>query len=248
MRYVTLFLILITLIGCEKSQLPFYKGGEYLYFKDMSQTVSYSFPDDGKPSIHQTSILIPIALVGEADRLKTPLAYSIEFRAEDLKVIGKKGDLLKEQFSLQPGQQTDTLHLNIFRELPILDTALTIQIRLHPPPPYDADISLAGESLYTRSIDILIDDQYKRPESWSDYEPYFGSFSSKKMRVLAGLMGNDYSSEDFYDDLEYLYVVEQDVFVGIAESFVQYLTAQKEKGSPVLERNGKEMLAGPLMY
>lgn len=248
MKYVTFILFFMTLSACKKSQLPFYKGGEYLYFKDMSQTVSYSFADDGKPSIHQTSIQIPIALVGEADRLKTPLVYSIEFRAEDLKVIGKEGDLLKEQFSLQPGQQTDTLLLNIFRDLPILDTALTVQIRLYPPPPYDADISLGGELLYTRSFDILIDDQYKRPENWSDYEPYFGSFSSKKMRILAGLIGNDYSSEDFYNDLKYLYVVEQDVFVDIAESFVQYLKTQKDDGSPVLERNGKEMSAGPLMY
>lgn len=225
-----------------------YVGHQSLYFeKTWVGPVAYSFTQEAALVTEEVTIAIPIVMLGGTKGITKAITYTVSFATEDLEAFGRTKDMKGDTYQFKADELTDTLYVRGLRVPAMADTSIHAHMVLMAPAPYDADLDGAKTIGFFKRLDMVIEDVYRKPDSWDDLQPYLGEFSSKKMRVICReFIDHSYTGmeiELFLSDIK-LAGKQQ----GFGELLRNYLNAQREAGTPVLERDGTAMEAGPLMY
>lgn len=251
-KRVKILVMLLGLVSCRKQDLPLYQGPQSLCFvKTWDGNTAYSFVQNGTLATTEEQLHIPIFMVGGMKTTDTLINYQVEIETDNLTLIGEEGTgkIVRTGY-LDRKRMTDTLLLNIVRIPALADTDLLVHVKLMVAAPYNAVVEGADKLGFLRELDIIIDDMFPTPVNWQIPEQYLGTFSSKKMRIVSQKLTENYNLSGTWNEVrnEFNALINNGQGQEVGAMLYDFLEEQKRLGTRVLERNGQEMRAGPLMY
>lgn len=248
MKYFAFLIIMIGLGSCKKQELPLYQGGKSLAMeKNWSGEVAYSFARDATLETQEYQLVLPIVMIGGLSEITSPFEYQVQFEAHHFDWIPEIAVSRELTYSFSGSHLTDSIRITILRIPELADTSFNVQLKLVAPRPYDTPIAHAYSVGLYQELAFEIDDIYKEPLTWIYFEDFLGTFSSKKMRIICSeFIDHSYSQNQL--DVFFWNIAANGEEDKLGRMFRDYLNEKKAMGSPVLERNGEEMTAGPDVY
>ncbi|RQP15271.1 MAG: hypothetical protein EAS52_15735 [Parapedobacter sp.] len=228
--------------ACQPDELPVYSGEMAVVLeKNWNGAETFSFIQERLITDTAALVPVPIKWLGMADTSESArVDFQVVIESADLQVFGFEGTKHVIPYTFRRKQRTDTLWLNV-RRTPLLQDSL-----------FTCTVSIEGAGLnsfldsesggYFQRLEILVSDQFQRRDYWSSFESAFGTFSSRKFRVIAAWLNSlfGWPVYDIYLDLDDWVDPEE----GLGFSFQAYLDEQAAQGNPILERNGERMVSG----
>jgi len=210
--------------ACKKNDIPYYHGKQYIQFLDpYTDTMSVAF--FLTPLLDTLQVRIPVKYIGEQST--EDIAIGFEVNAKET-----TADADVYQFRSNPvlrkGLATDTLYLSVYKKQNLKGKEALLVIDLK-----QTDRLTVGETIKSRKV-LRLSDKITRPKWWDALieNTYLGKYSDKKYRTFIEVTGEG--------DLE-PYTIEQKRDLML--QFKYYLIDKVDKGTPVLEDDGKDMLS-----
>jgi len=210
--------------SCKKNDIPFYHGDQYIQFVDAyTDTMSVAF--FLAPKLDTLRVRIPVKYLGQQTTEDLPIAFEVN---------AKESTAASEFYSfrsnpvVRKGQATDTLYLDVYKKPALQGKETLLVIDLKP-----TDRLTVGETIKSRKV-LRLSDRITRPKWWDALieSTYLGKYSDKKYRTFIEVTKEG--------DLE-PYTIEQKRDLML--QFKYYLIEMRDKGTPVLEDDGKDMLS-----
>lgn len=226
-RFPILYIIFLSVlaVSCKKEQMKAYSSDHFLQFTQSETdtlTLSFFF-HAGKNDV---DVVMPVRLVGLMPEKN--LTYKIKVDAKATTAMPKNYSL-SEQFEFKTGQAIDSAFVTIHKSTELLTSEYMLALEI-----IAANDLLPGQSSHIRKI-IKINDKVSKPVWWNaDMDRfYLGNYSERKFRKFMEVTG--------VGNLNLLTPSEQRVQM---IKFKYYLIDMKAAGTPVLELDGSDMLAG----
>lgn len=267
MKKIRLLMILIPLlamlVGCEQDLMDF-KEENTIYFdvrrgnewRDSSFWARHYYTQiNFIDRVGDTAeVVLPVAISGQVTDY--PRSFVVEVVRDSSSAIEGVDFDFRREWTLPAGAAIGEVKLQVYRKDYLEDDFRTIVLRVkdneHFSTRLNFDQDLSGR-------DKLLDEDKKynpdprfhtveltlsvnKPEDWwgNDLPEYqleaqiFGAFTSKKYLLILKVL--NYTEDEFCEIIK-----SKDRARVVAEVFAKYLTAQFEKGEPVLEKDGRLM-------
>jgi len=215
---------------------------DYNYWNLYFDTARISF--GSRPDVTQDSVLLGVRISG--DTTATDRAFSLVVDKNASSAVAGRDYQLPDNNSLVIRRDSigAKFYVKIFKSAAILDTPLTLVLKLMPNNHFDTLITQQKEQyLYNNVIlnatrfRITIDNIIPEPDYWKNYVNFLGSYSQQKYLLL--LKVNGLTLTDAIGNLSVTY------FKGIASKVQAYLNQQAAAGNTILEKDGSPMVMGP---
>ena len=216
---------LLAAAACKKDNIDTYTGANFIQFEtpytDTLRVAFFLYPQEDV-----LSVKIPVAYIGQMTSEDTPIALAIN---KEETTLDADVYTLEATPTLKKGQAQDSILLEVQRSPKIKDKEFKLVIDLQA-----SDRLQVGETLNSRKV-IVVSDRIVRPQWWDATmeSSYLGKYSDAKYSKFIEVVGEG--------DLEKFSLAEQrDMML----QFKYYLIAQRDKGTPVKEADGSDMLNG----
>lgn len=246
---LVLFMVAGIFAACKKQQLLTYNAPDNIYFfykRSNLRMDSLDFSFAYSPlSVKDSIVKIPFAVTG------IPVSKDREFAvtvAADGTAKAGVNFVLPEKFVLGAGKLIDSFPVKLIRTADLQQNILSFKLNLVPNSNFQTDIkSIVGtlDSINTLAFKINISDVLTQGNYWTGvFNPYFGTFSVKKLRLLNGIAGMplDYVNTGIYD------LNLNARCAGWAITMSRYLKDQQKSGKPVYEEDGVTLIAMGVAY
>ncbi|HWW41014.1 DUF4843 domain-containing protein [Pedobacter sp.] len=249
-KIYTIFLLLLigsVMVSCKKG-LETYDGQASIYFanavesidkKPVSDSTVISFAFAGE-TVKDSVLKLVVRATGattSADRV-----YNLVIDPSSTLAKQQQYEILNQKFIIPANKVADTLRIRLKRTKEMQDKDFKLVLNLIENDQFKTLMqstvlnSSTGKKLsYIKQI-VWVNDILKQPKLWFDF--YFGTFSRKKIFLMAEVMNFNISELDTYDT-----PIAKVLYYG---GFMQrYLNEMKADGKTIYDEDGSEMTMGP---
>lgn len=190
MKYLTIFILLVLVLGCKKSEIPTYHGADgisfYISYFANPDSINYSFALQPAQKQRDT-VFIPMRLVGKPSA--NPRTFKL--RATDSSTARNNVDYILPNATL-PANQLSVNYPLIVLNSPEMKTT-TFKLMLEVAPGADLVAGAPGVaadlSANLKRMKVNITNQLIRPTYWDNLEFLFGTFSVVKFQFMIKVSG-----------------------------------------------------------
>lgn len=222
-RFIYIILIAVSFTSCKKQELKPYDSGQYIQFTSSGiDTALFSFLN--YPGATNVELTLPVMMTGF--KTTEDLNYKVVVDPKGTNAPAKNFSL-PSNFVFRAGRQVDSVRIILKNSAELQSNQYTLLVRLESTP----EIGI-GQTTFTYKY-IKFTDQVVKPVWWNDIMDRFGLglYTIKKYRLFIEVTGvGDLSRFSDARQLELMRI------------FKAYLGAEKDKGTPVLEADGTDML------
>lgn len=199
MKYIFYFsfcILAVFLQGCEEKVVMKYEDSGYLYFDDLEQkdSVLYSFFLEKDDKVRDT-VWVDVKVMGlTSGRDRVVRLVQLNSGELDAAEAGKHyiafdDPELQKWMKVEPGKTGMKLPVVILRDLSLKQQTVRILFGFK-------DNEFFGSGIENQEQFIIkITDQAEKPLNWSSWQPYFGDWSSIKMKFIINYVGyNEFES------------------------------------------------------
>lgn len=245
----TIILLLFTgsmIVSCKKG-LETYDGQPNIYFANATEvinkkaiadtsTISFAF---ARETVKDSVLKLVVKATGptaSADRI-----YNLIIDPSSTAVSSKHYEILNQKFVIPANKVQDTIRIR-FKRIPEMQTAdFKLVLNLVENDQFKTLMqstvlnSNTGKKLSFIKQTVWVNDILKQPKLWLDY--YFGTFSRKKIFLMADVMSFNIADLDTFDT--------PITKVFFYSRFMQrYLNEMKADGKTIYDEDGSEMTMG----
>lgn len=241
-------LVLFLFFACKKQNLQTYTITNNIYFADslgdqLLDTGFFSFAFS-PASLQDTTFGVGVYVTGgpvSFDRV-----FSVTADPSSSAVAGQEY-VMPDSCVFHAGHVKDTLYVTLLRAAVLQDSTFHLIVNLMPNKNFQTNIPLLydqfGDTLSGTSFKIGFNDILTAGPYWVGLiQPYFGTFSVKKVKLMnqaVGLPLDFWTSNVLHD----LYLTPECIYY--AQKFGKYLNAQAAAGNTVYEDDGTPMMMNP---
>lgn len=217
-------MLLMVFISCQKREISVYESGRYVQFtKVNTDTTNFSFFFYG--GRNEVTYAIPVKLIG------TMPSSNISYRIEvDEKISTAPSSIYSfdNNQSFRMGIAQDTVYITFKNQSDLLTNTYMLALKI-----VENNEVKPGQTNYSTRV-FKINDIVVQPSWWTGdmITRHLGVYSEKKFRVFMQATGEG--------DLSIFTPAEQRIHM---LKFKYYLIEQKDKGTPVLMEDGRDMLS-----
>lgn len=193
MKYIFYFSFSILIIffqSCEEKVVMKYEDSGYLYFDLLEQkdSVLYSFFLEKEDKVRDT-VWVDVKVMGlVSDRDRAVQAVQLNTGEADAAEAGKHyiafdDPELQKWMRIEAGKTGMRLPVVILRDLSLKQQTVRIQFGFKENEFFGSGIENQDQFI------IKITDQTEKPLNWSSWQPYFGDWSSLKMKFIINYVG-----------------------------------------------------------
>lgn len=244
-----LFLLVLCIVSsCKKEKLMTYNTEDNIYFKytvtgNFIDTANFSF-GYAPLSVQDSVFRIPVFVTGapsDHDRV-----YNVTAVADSTTAIAGTNYILPSPAIFRAGHVIDTLTVKFLRAANLQQGVRKLYLRLEPSDELKTGITsfatnVVGE-LNILNFRFNITDNIGPGSYWTGvFQPYFGTFSVKKVRLINSIAGMplDYYTTGWLTDLNLsARATTWAIFM------TRYLADEKAAGNTILDEDGTEMMMG----
>lgn len=210
---IILFLSVVVLVGCKKSELSFFSDSRYIRFAfsteddrpDDYYVTQYSF---GYEDETVTSKIIKVPVHFQGYNLTEGLTYRVAVDEKETTLSKECYEIVTNQTFTAGIGNIDSLELKLIRKPDLLQQVKVLRI-----------ILVSNENFTTflddcLFADIHVDDIFGRPGWWDDIvvKTYLGTYSEKKLRDFIDLTGvTDFGALDTDQKKHYTLLFKRDL-------------------------------------
>lgn len=241
-------LVLGLFSSCKKEKLMTYNTENNIYFKytvtnNFIDTANFSF-GYAPLSVQDSVFRIPVFVTGppaDHDRV-----YNVIAVPDSSTAVAGTNYVLPSPALFRAGRVVDTLTIKFLRAANLQQGAKKLYLRLQPSDELKTGITsfatnIVGE-LNILNFRFNITDDIGPGNYWTGvFQPYFGTFSVKKVRLINSIAGMplDYYTTGWLTDLNLnARATTWAIFM------TRYLADQKTAGNTILDEDGTEMMMG----
>jgi hypothetical protein len=244
MKQILFFIIILAAVSCKRESLTTYNTDDNVYFNNISSDtldLSFAYSD---ASVQDTILAVPLAVTGPPS--KKDRRFNLAVDPASTAVPGTHYDL--PELVIHAGKVQDTLRLRLKRAAELATGNRKIILRLQPNEFFKTGIeykmynTAAPDTIDLLTFSITISDMLSAGPYWdSQYAPYFGAFSLKKVRFMHDLAGLPL---DFWSVAE-PNNQQRALATYYASVTSRYLIEQDQEGNTIYDEDGSPMKMGP---
>lgn len=242
-----LIILLLFFAACKKDKLMTYEGVRSLHFKMQDNStdkldsipVNLAYlPDE----ITDITVEVLVELMGPI--LDDGLEYEVEIDAENTS-LPQSSYSFEGKYIFPRGKNVDTIRINLKEIAQGRVEKLALRLKSNSNFQNDTFQTSLSDNLSNR-LQFYFSNVLEIPTGWST-DPlgdlYVGVFSKKKLLLLSEL-AIQITGDDMWtaEKISSSFMVNRSSFGSFLND---YLQSMREKGTPVLEKNGSLMKAGP---
>lgn len=247
------WLLLLCLLGaCKQDQLPFYSGGNSVYFYKPAYSEG---PDDYYVSDSATiyfcfntadsTLALPVKLLGNITQKDRSYAFTVVTDSSTA-VAGKDYEISARKVIPANGY-TDTIMV-WFKNRQLWQEGDSLVLLLHMEANDNFGLTMDNArggwkndyTWYPYRFKMKLVYGIFKPYFWDENEDYLGKFTPEKLRLMVGYFSLSVDKLVKNGDFYMYFQVRED-----ATAFKQYLESEADKGNIIREADGTPMQMGP---
>lgn len=250
------FILVIFLSSCKKSQLTTYNTADNVYFnyyRDVNpaqfelgfpaDSVNYTFAYSS-PDIQSAILPIPVAVTGVPENFDREIKLTVDPSS----TATAQHFTLPASFIMHAGRVIDTVFVTLHRTADLQNKGVSAVLLMNASKDFSTDLKSkvrpleAGaepDTVQLLTFKILMSDIFAPGPSWGN--PYFGTFSLKKVRLLNEVTAmplNFWSIANGITD----YKQQSSLASYYAVFMSRYLQEQASAGHPIFEDDGVTLM------
>lgn len=240
-------LAILPFLGCEKSNLMLYNGGESIYFNYPFATKTIGTYDRqivvafGKSvTASDYDVTFDVKALGNFQNRKR--TFKLVTDTEHATAREGVNFLLPpvDSFYIAASSFSKQLNIKVLRPASLRDTLAYFDLKLVDNENFNTALNIpAGTGqLQSTTIRIIVDDRLVKPKIWDASVGFLGKWSREKLEKMVQVLPAN--MDLFYSEAPYT----AGQLATLSRNMQLYLNNQKSIGNTILEKDGSEMKMG----